>query len=304
MPTVLVVDDTAVDRKLAGRLLEKSANIRVIYADGGKQALELLATEGLDLIVTDLQMPDMDGLELLTAVVENYCEIPVVLMTANGSEDIASLALEHGAASFVPKSELADLLSDTVIKILTLSSSEHQYDRLIACSTRTEFEFELENDVELIEPLVELLQQIATSMQIVERTRRVRLGVALEHALHNAMFRGNLEIPRGSTGAPDLTLLQQRLSDARYRNRKVHVLARITRDEAVFVITDQGPGFDISTVPPAGVPASLTQGGRGLVLMGTFFSEIHFNDAGNQVTLIQRRSGVVDRSYGPTNRAT
>jgi len=292
MPTVLVVDDTAVDRKLAGRLLEKSADIRVIYADGGKQALELLATECIDLIVTDLQMPDMDGLQLLTAVVENYSEIPVVLMTANGSEDIASLALEHGAASFVPKSELADLLADTAMQILALSNSEHQYHRLIACSTRAEFEFDLENDVELIEPLVELLQQIATSMRVVERTRRVRLGVALEHALHNAMFRGNLEIPRGSTGAPDLALLQQRLSDAGYRDRKVHVLARVTRDEAVFVITDQGPGFDTSTIPQPGDPGSLTQGGRGLVLMRTFFSEIRFNDCGNQVTLIQRLPGV------------
>lgn len=290
MPTVLVVDDTAVDRKLAGRLLEKSANIRVIYADGGRQALELLATECPDLIVTDLQMPDIDGLQLLTAVEENYSEIPVVLMTAHGSEDIASLALEHGAASFVPKAELADLLSDTVQQILALSSSDHQYNRLIACSTRTEFEFELENDVELIEPLVELLQQIVTSMRIVEGTRRLRLGVALEHALHNAMFRGNLEIPRGNSGAPDMELLQRRLTDSKYRARKVHVLASITRDEAMFVITDQGPGFDIATVPQPGDPDSLTHGGRGLVLMGTFFSEMRFNSLGNQVTLIQRRA--------------
>ncbi len=290
MPTVLVVDDTAVDRKLAGRLLEKSANIRVIYADGGRHALELLATECPDLIVTDLQMPDIDGLQLLTAVEENYSEIPVVLMTAHGSEDIASLALEHGAASFVPKAELADLLSDTVQQILALSSSDHQYHRLIACSTRTEFEFELENDVELIEPLVELLQQIVTSMRIVEGTRRVRLGVALEHAVHNAMFRGNLEMPRGSSGAPDVELLQQRLTDAQYRDRKVHVLASITRAEAMFVVTDQGPGFDIATVPQPGDPDSLTHGGRGLVLMGTFFSEMRFNPTGNQVTLIQRRA--------------
>lgn len=289
MPTVMVVDDTAVDRKLAGRLLEKTGNIRVIYAEGGRQALELLATECPDLIVTDLQMPDIDGLQLLTAIEENYSEIPVVLMTAHGSEDIASLALEHGAASFVPKAELADLLSDTVIQILALTNSDHQYHRLIACSTRTEFEFELENDVELIEPLVELLQQIVTSMRIVTGTRRVRLGVALEHALHNAMFRGNLEVPRGHTSAPDMTLLKQRLTDAHYRDRKVHVLARITRGEATFVITDQGPGFDTSTVPQPGDPESLTHGGRGLVLMGTFFSEMHFNPVGNQVTLIQRR---------------
>jgi CheY-like chemotaxis protein len=289
MPTVLVVDDTAVDRKLAGRLLEKSANIRVIYADGGTNALELLETECPDLVVTDLQMPDMDGLQLLTAIEENYSEIPVVLMTAHGSEDIASLALEHGAASFVPKAELAELLADTVSQILALTHADHQYHRLITCSQRAEFEFELENDVELIEPLVELLQQIATSMRVVEGTRKVRLGVALEHAVHNAMFRGNLEIPRGATGAPDADLLRTRLLDPRYCERKVHVMARITRHEATFVISDQGPGFDTVRVPQPGTPESLNQGGRGLVLMGTFFSEMRFNAAGNQVTLIQAK---------------
>lgn len=290
MPTVLVVDDTAVDRKLAGRLLEKSPNIRVIYADGGKQALDILTTGAPDLVVTDLQMPDMDGLQLLTAVEENFNEVPVVLMTAHGSEDVAALALEHGAASFVPKSQLADLLSDTVAQILALTDSDHQYHRLIACSKRTEFEFELENDVELIEPLVELLQQVAVSMRVVSGNRRVRLGVALEHAVHNAMFRGNLEIARGATGAPDYELLQRRSNDPQYSDRRVIVRAKITRGQAEFVVADEGPGFDISTVPQAGDPESLTQGGRGLVLMKTFFTEVRFNSVGNEVTLIQRRS--------------
>ncbi len=288
MPTVLVVDDTAVDRKLAGRLLEKSPNLRVLYAEGGREALAILEEECPDLVVTDLQMPDMDGLQLTTAIEEKYSEIPVVLMTAHGSEDIASMALEHGAASFVPKSELAELLLDTVCQILTLSGTDQQYNRLIACSLRTEFEFVLENDVELIEPLVDLLQQISTSMNIVAGTKRVRMGVALEHAVHNAMFRGNLEIPRGVSGEPDFALLEQRLADPKYHQRRVHVLASITRDAATFVITDQGPGFDTSTVPPAGSAKALAQSGRGLTLMKAFFSELSFNDEGNQVTLIQR----------------
>jgi DNA-binding NtrC family response regulator len=121
----LVVDDTAVDRKLAGRLLEKAPGIQVLYADGGQAALELLQSECVDLIVTDLQMPDMDGLQLLTAIQEHSSEIPVVLMTAHGSEDIASLALEHGAVSFVPKAHLADLLADTVVQILAWRTMSH-----------------------------------------------------------------------------------------------------------------------------------------------------------------------------------
>ena len=95
MSTVLVVDDTAVDRKLASRLLEKSGVLRVLDADGGQRALEIIAEQLPDVVVTDLQMPEMDGLQLVTAVQERFPEIPVVLMTAHGSEDNAALALEH-----------------------------------------------------------------------------------------------------------------------------------------------------------------------------------------------------------------
>lgn len=288
MPTVLVVDDTAVDRTLAGRLLEKSPGMHALYADSGRQALQLLETECPDVVVTDLQMPEMDGFQLLTAIQQTHGEIPVVLMTAHGSEDIASQALEHGAASFVPKAELADLLVDTVRQILALSGAEPQYSRLVAGTRLATFEFELENDVELIEPLVDWLQQIATSLGLVAGTRRLRLGVALEHALHNAMFRGNLEMPRGESAVPDPTVLRQRLSDPHYAGRRVHVQAMLSRTEAHFTITDQGPGFDTAQVPQAGSLASWTHPGRGLILMTSFFDEVQFNAAGNQVTLLHK----------------
>lgn len=291
MSTVLVVDDTAVDRKLASRLLEKSGVVRVLDADGGQRALEIIAEQLPDVVVTDLQMPDMDGLQLVTAVQERFPEIPVVLMTAHGSEDNAALALEHGAVSFVPKSQLADLLVDTVTQVIALNEEEAQYDRLIGCSKRTEFEFELENDVELIEPLVDLLQQIATSMDVVRGMQRVRMGVALEHAVHNAMFRGNLEIPNSGPGPVDSELLQARYGDVRFRERRVRVVATITRESATFVISDDGPGFDTTIVPDVGDAESLTKEGRGLILMRHFFTDVQFNSAGNEVTLIQRRIG-------------
>ena len=286
MPTVLVVDDTAVDRTLAGRLLEKSPGMRSLYADSGRQALQLLETESPDVIVTDLQMPEMDGFQLLTEIQQSYGEIPVVLMTAHGSEDIASQALEHGAASFVPKAELADLLVDTVRQILALAGDGSQYSRLIEGTRRAEFEFELENDVELIEPLVEWLQQIAASLGLVSGTRRLKLGVALEHALHNAMFRGNLEVPRGETPVPDPQLLQRRMTDPHYAGRRVRVEAQLSRASGRFVITDQGPGFDTTQVPQAGNLAHWKHPGRGLILMTSFFDEVTFNAAGNQVTLL------------------
>ena len=99
MPTVLIVDDNAVDRRFAGGLIEESGGVDVIYADDGEQALEKIHELKPDVVVTDLQMPHMDGLELVTKIRLTNPAIPVVLMTAKGSEVVAVQALQQGASS-------------------------------------------------------------------------------------------------------------------------------------------------------------------------------------------------------------
>lgn len=289
MPRILIVDDSAIDRRLAGGLLEKSPNLKVTYANNGKEALESIKNQTPDLVLTDLQMPDIDGLQLVTTISEQHPDLPVVLMTAHGSENVAAQALANGASCYVPKTELAEELLPTVSQILSMSDSDQRYRRLIGCSTKIEFEFEMESDGELIEPFVDLVQQVVASMGLFDAGNRVRLGVALEHALVNAMFRGNLEIQRNAAQVLDRQLIIERLQQPMYRDRKVHVNALITRDRAQFVIADEGPGFDKSLIPDSANPDSFRDGvGRGLVLIKAFIDEVSFNDKGNQITLIQR----------------
>ena len=176
--------------------MEKSQNLQVSYAKNGSDALSQIQVEVPDLVLTDLQMPGIDGLQLVTSIAESHPDLPVVLMTAHGSENVAAQALANGAACYVPKVDLADELLPTVSQILSMSDSDQRYKRLIGCSRKTEFEFDLENDALLIEPLVDLIQQVISSMRLYDSATRVRVGVALEHALSNAMFRGTLEIPR------------------------------------------------------------------------------------------------------------
>ncbi len=285
MAIVLVVDDTAVDRRLAGGLLEKSDNLEVVYANNGGEALDSIRQNAPDLVLTDLQMPDIDGLQLVTTITEEYPDIPVVLMTAHGSENAAAQALANGASCYVPKTELADELMPTVSQILSTADSDQRYKKLISCSTQSRFEFELPNDPDLIDPLIDLVQQVIASMDLFDWASRVRLGVALEHALGNAIYRGNLEIGRHSTDILDPQLVQERSRAEPYRDRHVFVSAQITREKAEFVIRDQGPGFDVSQVPDESDPDSFREGaGRGLVLIKAFMDSVHFNDKGNQIS--------------------
>ena len=137
MATVLIVDDTAVDRQLAGGLLARNPSIEVCYAENGNEALEVIDFRLPDLVVTDLQMPELDGLGLVTEIGKSYPDVPVVLMTAHGSENVAAQALANGAASFVPKSDLANNLLETVMQILFVAETDSRYRKLVACTTKT-----------------------------------------------------------------------------------------------------------------------------------------------------------------------
>lgn len=298
MPTVLVVDDSAVDRRLVGGLLDRDSDWTIQYAQHGQEALARMSESEVDVVVTDMQMPEMNGLDLVRAIRIHYTDVPVILMTAHGSETLAVEALEQGATSYVPKSKLADTLADTLDQVLALLRADRSYERLIDSMTRNEFTFLLENDAALIDPLVDLVQQMVGGMRLCDPIGRVRVGMALEQALLNALYRGNLEITAEQMqqsremmlmgGGPDL--VEERRSQPPYRDRRIFVDAQITKDEARLLIRDEGPGFNVAGVPERNDPAPLERdGGRGLVLMRNFMDEVTFNDVGNEVTMLKRR---------------
>src|SRR6186713_834064 len=106
MTKILVVDDSAVDRRLIGGLLQRNGQHDVEFAEDVEGALKYLCQQIPDLIVTDLHMPDRSGLELVAAVRLDYPGVPVILVTGQGHESLAAEALHHGAAGYVPKTLL------------------------------------------------------------------------------------------------------------------------------------------------------------------------------------------------------
>ncbi len=300
MTTVLVVDDSAIDRRLVGGLLRKASDWEIEYAADGAEALEGSEKSLPDLIVTDLHMPRMDGLELVRAMRERHPEVPVILMTAYGSEAFAVEALEQGAASYVPKSQLADKLCETVREILARASAHRSYEELLSRLNRSEFTFfvELGNDASLIDPMVDLVQQTVARARLSDSSGQLRIGVALREALLNALLHGNLEIPLEHMDDAREHLLRQRDLPIRsekparkaFDDRRIFVNVRISTEEARFVIRDEGPGFDVSAVPSSWEPGGLEQqGSRSLSLIRAFMDEVIYNEAGNEVTLVKRR---------------
>ena len=102
METILIVDDEKNYLTILSALLEDEG-FEVLTAPGGSEALEVHKSSDLDLILTDMKMPKMDGIELLENIKENDPDLPVIMMTAHGTVDKAVEAMQKGAYTYVLK---------------------------------------------------------------------------------------------------------------------------------------------------------------------------------------------------------
>jgi two-component system chemotaxis response regulator CheY len=121
-PEILVVDDSAAIRKILQRLLRQTGmSIGAIHEAGdGQEALEILDKQNIDLVLTDINMPKMDGLQLLAAVKSSpeRRHVPVVMIAAQGGELRAAEALRMGASGYVRRPFSADQIKEKLAGLL------------------------------------------------------------------------------------------------------------------------------------------------------------------------------------------
>lgn len=291
--TILVVDDSAVDRLVARRLLEKQGGWRVVQTADGAEALDEIARCAPAAALTDLQMPVLDGLGLVERIRERFPRVPVVLMTGHGSEEIAITALRAGAASYVPKRNLSTDLIPTMEQVLAASRTDGQRTRILGALSGRASRYVLENDPALVGPLVQVFREEMAAFGLCDATGATRAGIALEEAVLNAIYHGNLgvssDLKLAGDGSFERTAAERRQA-APYRDRRVRVTTHLSQDGATFVVSDEGPGFDVAALPDPTDPANLERpSGRGVLFMRTFMDDVRYNPAGNRVTLVKRR---------------
>jgi CheY-like chemotaxis protein/anti-sigma regulatory factor (Ser/Thr protein kinase) len=305
MSRVLVVEDSPT-QAMELRFLLEDAGFAVNTAEDGIAALASLGACAPDLVVTDMQMPRMDGLALVEAIKTQYPSVPVVLITAHGSEEIAAQALRSGAASYVPKRYLSRDLAHVVQQIIAMAAPDPEQGRITDSLDETRFRFTLVNDGSLVAPLVRRLEKVVLEMGLCDRTELIRLAVALREAIVNAIDHGNLELD--SELRQDDERIYHRLGEERqklspYRERRVRIDVDVTRSDATFHVRDEGPGFDPSKLPDPTDPANLCRiGGRGLLLIRTLIDDVRFNATGNEITLVKRRQTTTPAPAGPVDR--
>ena len=211
MPTLLIVDDEAGYREVLKAIFEDDG-YRVATADNGRTALEHLASNPCDLILSDVRMPDIDGIELLRRARENDPDIGVVMMTAFGTMDVAREAFKLGADDFIQKPFNNDELRVIVKRTIEKQSivSENRAFRSVQRKIGS-----LGNMVGQSEKMLELFQMIETVAR--ERSTILITGESgtgkelVARAIHELSDRADKPFIPINCGAMTDTLLESEL---------------------------------------------------------------------------------------------
>ena len=115
MITIVIADDSFVTQRVLGTTLRR-AGYRILTADDGQQAWDLLHTEAVDLLIADIDMPEIDGIALLRQIRADtqLAPLPVVMLTASGAEFEHKAAVSAGANALLTKPASSTELLDAV----------------------------------------------------------------------------------------------------------------------------------------------------------------------------------------------
>ena len=173
---ILVVDDT---RQIANFMADNilpSLGYRALRAYGGRAALEIIRTsnEEISLMLLDLEMPDMSGLEMLRKANEEGYNVPAIMVTAHGSEQIVVDAFRLGVHDYLKKPVEIDELSDTITRALSETRLRREKIRLTA---------QLQEQVSWLTAISDVGQSVISTLNINSVLRRIlEAGVSLTNA--------------------------------------------------------------------------------------------------------------------------
>ncbi len=156
--TILIVDDDEMIIELLETILVESGNYTILKALNGREALDVInQTEEIDLVLTDLKMPVMGGMELLAEIRRIRPDIPVVILTGYGRREHVIEALRLGASNFLLKPQEVEMVYAVVNKIIRVRQREKVELQIFNHFVESHQTYRIPNDHKLALPLIDLI---------------------------------------------------------------------------------------------------------------------------------------------------
>ena len=291
---ILVVDDDPGIVRLISKTLE-AEGYKVDSASDGASALEMAAKkEDYSLIITDIVMPQMTGIEFLKSLIEVKPNIPIILISGYTEFAFALEAINLGAIAFLVKPFDKAELMKLVSKIMNLAKERQAHDTLFSHISAEKQELVIDTatiiDKDNFSKLIGEMANRFTEFKCAKKIGALKVVLAIHEALRNSLEHGNLELP--SEIKPELihkedpyeNLMQERLKDPKYAEKKIWVTYSRIKEKVELVIKDEGKGFDSKKMLDQQQGTDISHS-RGLILIRAGVDEVSYNDTGNEITL-------------------
>ena len=232
---VLVVDDDSLSREFLTEAV-RSFGFKAESATSGQEALERLRRGGIDLVLSDMRMPGMDGVELVRSVSQDHADVPVVLVTAHGTVETAVEAMRLGAQDFVMKPCTPETIELVIRRIDRTRRLEHENEYLreqVAPAEATKVIAESR----AMKALLKTSERVAGSKGTVLVTGESGTGKErVAHFIHNASPRRGRPFVRVNCAALSEQLLESEL----FGHEKGAFTGAHKRREGRFELADGG----------------------------------------------------------------
>lgn len=256
---VLLVDDEPHVTEIIARILTQ-AKIEPLLASSGDEALHVLRNHRVDLVITDILMPGMSGLELLDKIKELFPTLPVIVLTAHGDFYVAKEALNRGAFYFLTKPFNKSMILNITEKALRLPRLTSE-KRLVLPYAVTTLAYRIPSDFAMVPAISYQIMRACEDMEYSSKQINFAIPLAVDEMVVNAIKHGNKMDPA----------------------KEVAVEARVGHDRFTLTVEDQGAGFNYAELPKEFSEESLlAEEGRGIMMIRYYMEELHFENGGRR----------------------
>lgn len=211
MPCILIVDDEKSMRRILSTILKEEGHV-VVEASGAKEAIDLISKGQFDLVFTDQKMPDGDGLSVITAARDADPSLPVVMLTAFATVDLAVEAMRQGAFDFIAKPFTPEGVVAVASRAIKQVELLRENDRLRGEIGRLGFSDEILGDSPAMRNLRDRIARVAPTNATVLITGETGTGKELvARAIHKGSARANNSFVAVNCAAFQETLLESEL---------------------------------------------------------------------------------------------
>lgn len=287
MKILIVEDEDLVRDFLVEALIYEGFDVH--GAMNGVEGLSLFVQFQPHVVITDIEMPKVDGFELLKAIRRRDSDVLVMMSTGNGSEESAIRALQLGANDYIPKPISLGKLLQILRKYEAILHARTLEQEILGMITNREFTMKIGNDIKRLPKIVDYLLQETSSA--IPQKQRLGVHLGLIELITNAVEHGNLGITGDEKGQALmennlLNLYAQRMVDEKYKDKKVTIHFNMNEEECEWTIYDEGEGFNWNEM----LNPLLSEGlfelhGRGIFLSRLQFNEMEYLGTGNIVRI-------------------